>query len=991
MAHALGVARRGSGWSLMMAVFTLASQRVRQAWGLLLLIALGILSAITLVCAIPLYAEVAMSAGLRGTLASYAQNGDIVVSSVSKAVSLAATVQATRHLDQEFSRNLGPYLSGTAEFAVESQTLGIASTHDSDKINLTGFPMQDALPHAHLLQGRLPLANSSALEIALRPEEAKGLGVSVGSTLLVDANMLDNAAGLVKVPLPLSVVGIFNLASPDDPFWHGNDFLGSSPDNNTAYYGALASTSTLLSYLYKLSSPTPSVVRLYYSGFPNLLWYFHLDISRITIHDLNSITRGIHNVEVDATNDIAMYQQPFVLQPQVFLGSDMLQAYSDRISIAQMPIASFLLLVFLLILFFIALMVSLLVERHGDTIALLRSRGASRKQIFGALSMQGVLLCLLALAIGPFLAVPLTTLLVQQTLPASDSESLNLLAGSPWSIALGVSGYALAAALVVLFAFSLAVLSATRQDTLALKRETARPTVRPLWQRLNLDLGIALLALVGFACIVYLESGVIQDTRQRLLLLSPLSLLQAVCLLLAVTLLLLRILPRLLRGGAWLAARRRGATSLLALAQISRTPRHASRITLLLALSIALAIFTLVFNASQFQRVFDIADYQAGADFSGEIPSSIYTPQQLGAVTASYRRIPGVTGASLGFTRQVVTGGSNLSVKVDFRAVDSNTFTSATLWPQEDGVPNALFKQLASSHSPAVNSGALPAIVDANTWNALHLAGGAHFSLSFSRVDPNLDVVNFVAIAQVPEIPTPGDTSMPVVIADYLSFARVYTHNFTTASGYDVPLNYVWLRSNSDELALASVRSALQRGALRLSPLYDRRAIAATLSYEPLNLALFGTLASGVAVALLLALIGDLVASWQSVRNRLAQFALLRALGATPRQLVAVLAWEQGIIYGAALLLGVLFGIVLSLTVLPSLVFSTVLPNQLTGGVGTGDFYAIQSVPPIRVIIPTTLFPGFALLVGVCGIALGMMIFVVARPSPAQVMRLDEE
>src|SRR5579884_368735 len=569
MAHALGVARRGSGWSLTMAVFTLASQHVRQAWGLLLLIALGILSAITLVCAIPLYAEVAMSAGLRGTLASYAQNGDIVVSSVSKAVSLAATVQATRHLDQEFSRNLGPYLSGTAEFAVESQTLSIASTHDSDKINLTGFPMQD------------------------------------------------NAAGLVKVPLPLSVVGIFNLASPDDPFWHGNDFLGSSPDNNTAYYSALASTSTLLSYLYKLSSPTPSVVRLYYSGFPNLLWYFHLVISRITIHDLNSITRGIHNVEVDATNDIAMYQQPFVLQPQVFLGSDVLQAYSDRISIAQMPIASFLLLVFLLILFFIALMVSLLVERHAETIALLRSRGASRKQIFGALSMQGVLLCLLALAIGPFLAVPLTTLLVQQTLPASDSGSLNLLAGSPWSIALGVSGYALAAALVVLVAFSLAVLSATRQDTLALKRETARPTVRPLWQRLNLDLGIALLALVGFACIVYLESGVIQDTRQRLLLLSPLSLLQAVCLLLAVTLLLLRILPRLLRGGAWLAARRRGATSLLALAQISRTPRHASRITLLLALSIALAIFTLVFNASQFQRVFDIADYQAGADFSG--------------------------------------------------------------------------------------------------------------------------------------------------------------------------------------------------------------------------------------------------------------------------------------------------------------------------------------------------------------------------------------
>jgi len=66
--------------------------------------------------------------------------------------------------------------------------------------------------------------------------------------------------------------------------------------------------------------------------------------------------------------------------------------------------------------------------------------------------------------------------------------------------------------------------------------------------------------------------------------------------------------------------RNRGAVSMLALAQVARAPRQVVRMTMLLALATAFAIFTLVFSASQIQYSRDIAGYEAGADFSGAIP-----------------------------------------------------------------------------------------------------------------------------------------------------------------------------------------------------------------------------------------------------------------------------------------------------------------------------------------------------------------------------------
>ena len=60
----------------------------------------------------------------------------------------------------------------------------------------------------------------------------------------------------------------------------------------------------------------------------------------------------------------------------------------------------------------------------------------------------------------------------------------------------------------------------------------------------------------------------------------------------------LRLFPVGAAFGARLAARARGATALLSLAQVERSPGRYSRLTLLLVLAVGLGLFALSFDSS---------------------------------------------------------------------------------------------------------------------------------------------------------------------------------------------------------------------------------------------------------------------------------------------------------------------------------------------------------------------------------------------------------
>ena len=321
-----------------------------------------------------------------------------------------------------------------------------------------------------------------------------------------------------------------------------------------------------------------------------------------------------------------------------------------------------------------------------------------------------------------------------------------------------------------------------------------------------------------------------------------------------------------------------------------------------------------------------------------------------------------------------------------------------TVW-NDASVPLAsLMRQLLANRVRAGASNFVPAIVDALTWNRLGLSQGTRFTLqAASSTDTTDGTVTFMAMARVAHIPTVNDSTEPEdsnssplpggIVVDYQSYATV----FQQVIKQPLPVNYVWLRTSDDATEVANVRNTLTKNDPQVNPLLDRRALVASLNSDPLTLDLLGELALGASTALLLALLGNLLASWLSARNRLTNFAILRALGTSPAQVASVLTWEQGIIYITALVLGILFGTLLSFITIPALVFSSVPTNGPTSGTNNGEFYALQHILPVHIVVPLSLIVALVVLVGICLVTLSMMVRVVTQPELSQALRLNED
>ncbi|GCE18470.1 ABC transporter permease [Dictyobacter kobayashii] len=993
----------------MSSVFTLAFWQLRRTKWLLCIVGLGILAAVVFVCVAPIYAKIATTAGLRSELKASQDNINIVVTADTNRPFLDRVQAAGTAVGGSASSMLNRYLDvQQTRFSVTSDPLSLLTTPSTagqlktngNSLTLNGSEMGPASQHIHLLSGRLPqeinkshTATDQTIEVVLTPDTAQGLHVQLGSTFYVEMDVTRNYMLLKEVPLPLKVVGL--IQSPENtPYWRGmlfNPVQGDKgrADNRVSYY-ALAANETLISTLSQFVPLEDKPGQNQNIDSSNLItianplhvsWFYALNPDKIQGDQLDTLITTLNIFQSASSSNNALSQQYGMTNIHTTVPTtDLSHYYQDQISIAQLPSMGLILVIFLLLLYFVSLMTDLLVERQAGELAVLRSRGASRGQVFGSLLLQGGGLALVALILGPILALPVARLLGHWLLPVQDYPAIELVLQDPWPLILSVGWYALVTVLVVVVVLVFAINHMTSLDVLAIRRESSRSTQRPFWLRMNLDVMVIVLMVAGYLITLYLTNTDVLDAKLRLVLLSPLVLARTVCTILAAILVFLRFFPSLLRFGSWLATQRsRGASSMVALAQLARSPRQSVRMTMLLSLATAFSMFALIFYASQIQRANDVAEHVVGADFKANLASSV-TLATLPRTLASYQHLAGVQGASLGsyFSTQI----GQQEGAVNLLTVDADTYAQTAAWPANNSSQSlsTLMQQLAAKRADALSKKEIPAIIDQSFFQQYHLKVGDKFSLTDQNNADN--PFYFRVMAQVQQIPT---QSSPIgVLVDAKSYGRIYNLEINKNGAEPFQLTTIWLRTSDNAADLQTIRSTLQ---VQTSDMSDRRQMIDTLHKEPLYLQVMGILALGPVVALLLVLIGNLVASWLSARDRLTNFALLRALGASPRNIANTLTWEQSIIYATAIILGVLFGALLSWMVVPSLLFTSAPGQQLS----SDEFFFAQNIPPIQIIIPTLLGIGLALLVAVCILALGMMVRIVSSPSMAMTLRLNED
>lgn len=1007
MAQATQAPPRKSKKAAVPSVVTLAFWRLRQSWRLLLVTGSGFIAAVVLLCSVPLLSQVALTAGLRNLLNASADDSQIALTTRPALISMQDVATDKQQIDAYLRARLGMYLAQPTFFHLHTTggiidpPIGAGST-----LGLTGADFPQAAPHVHLLQGRLPASSSDQLEVLITDTTAFTLGLHVGSTMHAIWNSLIAFNGMpatgdetsFTATLPLQVVGIM-APTGDDDFWHGQTF---QPDRS-GYY-AIMSNTTFLKALTAVAAQhggTAIASRNRFSSPVSIVWYFPLHTPVITIASLDDLITRLGTTQTAIARPSAL-RLP-LLNTQIggpmFAANGVpssLQRLQSRGAVMRIPVFILAAQVLALILFFVSIMANLLIERHAPVIALLRSRGASRRQVFGSFVVQGLGLGLAALVVGPLLALLVVWLIGRFTLAAADQNALNVITSAPLQAVLSVLWVALVVVSVVVLALLVSLWGASRRDILALRREAARAAGRPFWQRLHLDLAASVIALAAYSASVYIAQTGALDANSNQNIGLPLSLVGPMFLLIAGVLLFLRLFQQALRLLARQAAQRASAPPMLALAQMARAPQASLRVMLLLALAAAFAVFSLVFDASEQQQIVNVAAQQVGADFSGELPTYPTKTPTAAEWEASYGQISGVIAACAGYETPTAPVGTTNAIPLLLEAVDSRDFAQVSVWSQQDSSQplSALLAQIERSRAAESAQPAVPAIVDAVAWNALQLSPGARFHIALQGLPGGVPIV---AVAEVQHIPTINDsletsgTSSYVtpggLIVDYDAFAGVTRQLLDDPSA--AAANYLWLRTSDDPAALKRVRLALTGGALKLVTFNDRRALIDQMQHDPLYVVINGILLLGTVTALALALVGALVASWLNARSRLTNFALLRALGSAPRQIAGVFVWEQGIIYAVAGALGLLFGALLVLSGVPGLVFTNPIAPGNT--ISDAEFYVIQHVLPVEIVWPAALGIAVVAFCAICALALALMMRVVSRPSISQTLRLNED
>ena len=252
-----------------------------------------------------------------------------------------------------------------------------------------------------------------------------------------------------------------------------------------------------------------------------------------------------------------------------------------------------------------------------------------------------------------------------------------------------------------------------------------------------------------------------------------------------------------------------------------------------------------------------------------------------------------------------------------------------------------------SGERPADSAPPLPGIINAELARRAGVGVGGRLTLTEPYGPQPVTVAGIV-----PALPSTSPNE-PAALVDW----RAYADRSTVLTGTETAPTEWWLATGGD--TAPAVRT-LARHPAWTAGVVDRMALRRELRDAPLGAALQGAFVLGFLAALGLAVVGFAVNAAVSARERRAEFAVLRALGVSTRQVFGMLGVEQVFLVVLGLVGGLALGLVIGHVVIPH----TVLTVRATA-----------PYPPVRLIVPWPSIIG--LLAGVPVLLAGVFALLV--------------
>ena len=885
------------------AIFAVAVKRLLAQPLLSLATLIGLTVAVALVLTIPIYSE---SVAFRVLKERLTEGPDRInrppfsflfsyIGSWNQPVNLEATYELDKYLREKGgdelglqrtlivrhleTQNLRLYPSGETNYRDENRSIDYISFGTTENIEA----------QVEVVDGGLPApaepAADSVIDVMIHEDFASEYGMQAGEFYTAYNWRLD-----ATDPMQITTVRIAGV-------WRPRDI-----DSEYWFYRPNVFEDILLvpeeTFRTRLAPFTESEINL-------AVWYLVTDGSTVNTSRVDELIRRHNDTEKIADQYLpGTYIQASPVEE--------LQPYRRVVIVLTLTLTVFSIPIVALLIVFLIMLVGLVVDGQRNETAVLRSRGASAFQVVGLTTVEGAIMGAVALVVGGLLALAFTQLI------GTTRSFMDFRWGHPFIVSVPPT---IGSTVVLALAFSILIrvlptISAARHTIISYKMDKSRLLEKPLWQRLGVD--ILLLALIGYfyyqvaqqGALIDIEGGVrnIEDAYDQpfVFLLPPLTIF-------ALTLLILRFLPPLLRALAWLIQWTNNVGLLIVTRQLERAPGAYYLPLILLVCTISLGIYTASFARTIDRYLYEQQFYRTSADLSVRVfsqnPSGI--PGGGNDAPPAYMHIseftsmPHVEGATrIGeyMAKARLTSGS---VDGRFVGIDRADLGPVIFW-RPDFAP--------------IRLGFLT--------NALAVQPDAAVVSRAFMDERALDIGDLLEV----EIRSAGETytiNLQIVGAlDY--FPRWYPEK-----------DGALFLGNLDYLFEQAQLELAHRVIARIGPDFDDRAFTRKLfergaagvlleepgtkinreQSRPERQGLFGLLSIGFITSSIATMIGFLLYTVFSYRRRYVELGILRAIGLSQRSMILSVAWELGLLIVMGLAIGLGIGVLVSALYIPYMQF----------------------------------------------------------------------
>jgi len=813
-------------------------------------------------------------------------------------------------------------------------------------------------PHIRLLEGRFPqpsLDSSKPIEVLVSRQLAEKIGFQVNEEYVLFDVRASKTKKKSPLQLPIVITGVWEPLDANDPYWP------STPSALGDVF--LVPEQTFMQRL------VPLMEKEIYSA----IWYQVYDGSQVHVEDVDPLLGRIVTVRsrvASLLSNADLGQSP----------ERALRTYKYSTYVLTILLYVFSIPVIGLVLYFIGLVSAMVVERQRGEVAALRSRGASRFQILGIYLLEGGLVAVAALVAGIPLATSLARIMgkTRSFLTLVEEPALLVRVGER-SLRYGILAIALAIAANVIPS-----ITASGHTIVTYKQDRARSLRKPFWQRFYLDFLLLIPPLYGYYMLK--QRGTISVLGRNFTVGSPyqnpLLFLVPTLFIFALSLICIRLFPLAMSALAWVSSKLRGATHVLALRHIARSPAHYLGPLLLLILTLSLAIFTASMAQTLDNHLTDKVYYDIGADMNLVELGEYYEPLGLGPASGAkeeptketareeegpkwyflpvsdHLAVPGIRAAARVGDYPATSRLGGHVTEARFLGVDRVDFAKVAyfrhdFWGRSMG---ALMNLLALDDKAILASWNFMAA------NGLHV--GDRILLTISAGENK--EMEFIITGGLDYFPTlyPEDGPFFVGNLNYV-FDQI---------GHQYPYD-VWLSVDEDVSGEEIVKGLREIG-FNVVSAKDARALITKERGLPERRGIYGLLSVGFIAAALLTVVGFTLYAIISFRRRFIELGVLRAIGLSVIQMAGFLAGEQLALIAAGMGIGTALG------VLTSNLFIPFLQVQMGEHPQTPPFVVYIAWQDIRLVY---IIFGTMLLIAVI-----LMIWLLMRMKIFQAVKLGE-